>query len=76
MRAAAGAAVSARRVIALMVVRVNIFALLSSWPDDAGTRLKRRYRRPCAVLPESVGRRQGGRNAYFSASNAARHFSN
>ncbi len=77
MRAAAGAAVSARRVIALMVVRVNMIRVaVLVGQNDAGTRLKRRYRQPCPVLPESLGRRQDASEGYFSASNASRHFSN
>jgi hypothetical protein len=76
MRAAAGAAVSARRVIALMVVRVNMIRLLSS--------LVRRCRNPlkapllptvrCSTGKPGPAARWPG--TYFSASNAARHFSN
>ena len=59
IRAAAGAAVSARRLIALMVTRVIIRSAVLAGPYDAGTRLIQRYRGRAVLLPESAGLRQG-----------------
>jgi len=59
IRAAAGAAVSARRLIALMVTRVIIRSAVLAGPYDAGTRLIQRYRGRAVLLAESAGLRQG-----------------
>ena len=67
IRAAAGTAVSARRLIALMVTRVIIRLAVLAGRYDAGTRLIQRYRGRAVLLPESAPVRQAGTSACGSA---------